>query len=116
MSNFSIEPLANAHCVCGENPLWDEQRQVVYWTDIDQGRLFRYDVRTGKWGKFYDGPKVGGFTLQADGALLLFRVDDFARCDASGHVESLQSFIDEGSVRFNDVIADPEGRVFAGTI
>lgn len=113
---YQIEPLANAHCFCGENPYWDDQRQLVYWTDIDNGRLFRFDVRTGKWEKFYDGPKVGGFTLQADGTLLLFRVTDVARCDASGRAETVKEFVDEGTQRFNDVIADPEGRVFAGTI
>lgn len=31
-------------------------------------------------------------------------------------VEVLRAYTDAGLVRFNDVIADPEGRVFAGTI
>jgi D-xylonolactonase len=64
----------------------------------------------------YRGVTVGGFTLQADGDLLLFRVADLALLHTDGRVEVLREFVDEGAVRFNDVIADPEGRVFAGTI
>jgi D-xylonolactonase len=33
-----------------------------------------------------------------------------------GSLKVLRDIFDEGTARFNDVIADPEGRVFAGTI
>src|SRR5262249_46049555 len=35
---------------------------------------------------------------------------------APGRLAILRTFTDDGMDRFNDVIADPEGRVFAGTI
>ena len=110
------EALANYHCEVGENPLWDDERQLVYWTDIPKGRLFRYDVRTGRHEQFYSGEPVGGFTIQTDGSLLLFRVNNMARLTADGRVEVLVNNIDAEMDRFNDVAADPEGRVFAGTI
>ena len=34
--------------------------------------MFRYDPATGNHEQFYDGELVGGFTIQADGSLLLF--------------------------------------------
>jgi len=110
------EPLANYHCQVGENPLWDAQRQLVYWTDIPAGRLFRYDVRTGEHGAIHAGEPVGGFTLQKDGALLLFQVNKFSLLRPDGSTQVLVENIDDDMTRFNDVIADPHGRVYAGTI
>ena len=39
-----MEPklIADHQCVVGEGPLWHEDEQRVYWTDIVTGRLFRY--------------------------------------------------------------------------
>ena len=104
-------------CSTGENPLWHAGENALYWTDIPAGKLFRFDPADGIYRKVYEGEPVGGFTVQADGSLLLFRVSDFARFDpATGSLSILRTFRDEGMQRFNDVMADPEGRVFAGTI
>ena len=111
-----ITALAKEHCELGENPLWDSHDETLYWTDVLQGRLHRYDSIHQRFEVIYEGEKVGGFTLQIDGSLLLFRVEDIAVLCRDGRVDVLQSFYDSGSERFNDVIADPEGRVFAGTI
>jgi D-xylonolactonase len=116
MSNYKVELIANAHCETGENPYWDPAQRIVYWTDIPAGRLFRYDVLAKDWERFYTGAQVGGFTLQEDNSLLLFRVNEIVRLHADGRVEVLIAGIDPQTGRFNDVIADPEGRVFAGTM
>ncbi len=114
--DFTLEPLANYHCACGENPFWDDDRKLVYWTDIPNGRLFRYDPATGEHEQFFSGEQVGGFTLQADGSLLLFQEDKIAVLDQDGMLTVLADTIDPDMNRFNDVIADPVGRVFAGTM
>ena len=59
---------------------------------------------------------MGGFTIQENGNLLLFRVNDIASLSRDGKISIVRTYSDEGMARFNDVIADPEGRVFAGTI
>lgn len=110
------KPIANYHCRVGENPLWDEIRQALLWTDIPTGRLFEYDSLTGQHRQIYSGPPVGGFTLQADGSLLLFGENRISRLFPNGTVQPLLEGIDGDMKRFNDVIADPQGRVFAGTI
>lgn len=101
----------------GENPLWDAKRQTLFWTDITAGELHAWRDGMTKDRPIYTGPMVGGFTLEANGSLLLFRVSDLARFNPdTGECQSLRKFGDPGMQRFNDVMADPAGRVYAGTI
>src|SRR5690554_7669386 len=71
----SVKPeiIANYHCEVGENPLWDDERNILYWTDIPRGRLFRYFAEKGTHERFYSGDPVGGFAIQRNGGLLLFQ-------------------------------------------
>ena len=39
--------IANYACETGENPLWHPIERRLYWCDIPNGRLFRYDPATG---------------------------------------------------------------------
>jgi D-xylono/L-arabinono-1,4-lactonase len=116
MDSHLVTIAADVHCELGENPLWDPAQRRVYWTDIPAGRILRLDVASGKHEVIYQGPPVGGFTFQENGDLLLFRVNDLALLHPDGRVSLAQKFSDAGLSRFNDVIADPEGRVFAGSI
>jgi D-xylono/L-arabinono-1,4-lactonase len=114
---FTVEPVANYHCQVGENPLWDEREGRLYWVDIESGRLFRVDHESGEHECFHRGSqKIGGFTFQENGSLLLFEVDRIAVLGKDGQRRVIAEQIDGDMVRFNDAIADPEGRVFTGTI
>ncbi|MFW6060517.1 MAG: SMP-30/gluconolactonase/LRE family protein, partial [Phycisphaeraceae bacterium] len=90
----------------------------LYWTDIPTGRLFRYDPASDQAEQIYEGRPVGGFTFQEDGALLLFR--DHGNVVVWRDGKEVRTIIDEipdeRGTRFNDVFADPEGRVFCGTM
>lgn len=111
------ELIADYQCVCGENPLWHPIEKQLYWTDIPTGRMFRYDPSTGEHEQFYQGQVVGGFTIQAEGTLLLFMARGAVKVWRNGElIDVLEEIPDERDSRFNDVIADPEGRVFCGTM
>jgi D-xylonolactonase len=111
------ELIADYQCQIGENPLWHPLERRLYWTDVNGGRLFRYDPVTGKHEQCYSGPPVGGFTVQADGTLLLFMARGAIAQWRDGHLKYLvEEISDERESRFNDVIADPAGRVFCGTM
>jgi len=112
-----VTAVANYHCITGENPLWNERDGRIYWEDIDSGRLFRAEHDSLAHECFHEGPVIGGFTFQEDDSLLLFETDRIATLElATGNRRVLGEGFDSGMARFNDVIADPEGRVFAGTI
>lgn len=111
------ELLADYRCHTGEGPLWHPDERRVYWVDIPAGRLYRYEPATGRHEQVYEGEPIGGFTIQADGALLLFQSRGAVRLWRDGAVTTLIDGIPgEEDSRFNDVIADPAGRVFCGTM
>lgn len=111
------ELIADYACVVGEGPLWHPFEKRLYWTDIPTGRLFRYDPATGHHEPCYQGDVVGGFTIQADGALLLFMDKGAVKIWRDGKLTSVIEHIEaEMDSRFNDVHADPLGRVFCGTM
>lgn len=114
---MEIEMIADYGCVVGENPLWHPIEKRLYWCDIDTGRIFRYEPSTKKHELVYQGDVVGGFTIQPDGALLLFMAKGAVKLWRNNTLTTVIAEIpEERESRFNDVIADPQGRVFCGTM
>ena len=117
MKELIPELLVNEHCACGENPLWDDARGMLYWCDIPAGRVFEWDAVAGEHRQIFQGPEMGAFTLQSDGSLLLLFTGSAARLDpVTGEVIVLKENITSDTGRFNDCIATPRGDVFAGTV
>lgn len=119
MLHAEPEMLCDYACETGEGPLWHPQEQRLYWVDIPAGRLFRYDPATNHHELCLDtgGDAIGGFTVQADGGLLLFMSRGAIRTWHNGTISTIHDEIPaERDTRFNDVIADPAGRVFGGTM
>jgi D-xylonolactonase len=113
----SPELVVDCDCETGENPLWHPMEKRLYWTDIPRGRLFRYDPASGLQEQCYQGRPVGGFTVQADGALVLFMDRGTIGLWRNGDLTvAIEEIAAERLSRFNDVIADPRGRVFCGTM
>lgn len=109
--------IADCGCEIAEVPLWHQAERKLYWTDIPEGKLYRYDPDTDEYEQCYDGDVVGGYTIQEDGSLLLFMENGTVKRWTDGETETvIEEIPREVGSRFNDVIADPEGRVFAGTM
>lgn len=103
--------------IVGENPLWNHAEQKLYWTDILGQSVYRIDPATKHVETVFEGKTVGGFTFQADGSLLFFMEQGMIATLRDKQLEIIhESLPDEIESRFNDVIADPEGRVFCGTM
>lgn len=111
------ELVADYQCHTGEGPLWHPTEKLLYWADIPTGRMFRYNPATGEHEQFYQGDVVGGFTFQEVGTLLLFMAKGAVatwRDDKLNYI--INEIPDERGGRFNDVFADPRGRVFCGSM
>lgn len=112
-----IDRVADTHCHTGEGPLWHPDEERLYWTDIPNGRLYRYDPVDDNYECVLDDNiALGGFTIQADGSLLCFRGEGRVDRFVDGNIEPVTVVESATDTRFNDVIADPEGRVYAGTM
>jgi len=115
-----LESIADYGCTVGEGPLWHPDEAALYWLDIPTGHLYRYDPRTGEHGRVFEAERaIGVYTIQQDGSLLLFMSEGAIQRwrKGEGVVETIQERLPaEADSRFNDVVADPRGRVFAGTM
>lgn len=112
---IDVEMIADEACHCGEGPIWHMAEQRLYWQDSTSGRLFRFDPAAHKHEQVLKTDYIGATTVQADGSLLVFGTG----CGVwRWHDNKLTPFIDPmpGESRYNDVAADPKGRVFAGSM
>lgn len=101
----------------GEGPLYHPDEHRLYWVDIPNGHMYRYDLDSGEHEQCYAGPSIGGYTIQADGSLLLFKANGEITVWNEGREETIiEEIPEERGSRFNDVIAGPEGRVYCGTM
>lgn len=112
------ELVVDSRCEIAEGPVWHPDEQCLYWTDIPAGKMYRYDPANGAYEMVYEGEQVGGMTIQSDGSLLLLGARGSARLWRDGRITDtiLPEIPGERDSRFNDVIADPEGRVISGTM
>jgi D-xylono/L-arabinono-1,4-lactonase len=116
----SLKKVTEHPCRLAENPIWSERHGGFFWTDILAGKLWFWDHRAEPI-VVYEGPPVGGFTIQADGKLLLFRErgNIVVYCPVEKAVAALHERIDliaRDFGRFNDVIACPDGSVLCGSL
>jgi L-arabinonolactonase len=103
----------------GEGVLWDPIGERVWWTDIQERRLFRYDPLNRALQTFELPERLGSFGFVAGSAKI---VAAFESGFAIYHPESGQldwlSRPDHGAknVRFNDGRVDRQGRFWAGSM
>src|SRR5882762_8405284 len=68
-----------------QNLCWDDRDESLWWTDVEDGRLYRLNWQTRIQSAIYEGPAVGAFIPQEDGSWLLFREKDIALLDFESH-------------------------------
>lgn len=110
--------ILDARAGLGEGAVWDSEREMLYWVDINAGVVHTFDPATGEDRAISVGEPVGAVVPRRSGGLMLAVRRGFASlspesgglrlvCDPDGHNPEL---------RFNDGKCDPAGRFWAGTI
>lgn len=105
-----IEVVAREAADLAEGPLWDDQRQCLWWVDIEAGVIHR----DGEVFARLDVP-VGAIALREDGNLVLAAGLGFATYDVESGALDWIGTVEVGR-RMNDAKCDPAGRLFAGTL
>ena len=115
-AQYSVELVAPLVCEIGENPLWHSDSKQLFFLDIPAGEVHAYDPSKTTLTLHSRTRVSGGFTIQQDGSLLLFQDGRISLLQPDGTLREVGSGLCPRNDRFNDVIADPEGRVFAGAM
>ena len=92
---MEIELIADYQNHVGEGPLWNQLENQLYWIDIPQALIFRFDPKTKEHEIFYEGTTaIGGFTIQENGDLLLFMENGAIAKLSKGRLEYLIKAVD----------------------
>jgi sugar lactone lactonase YvrE len=103
----------------GEGILWDSRRQVLWWTDIQERRLHRYDWTHGTMQILGTPERVGSFGLvEASEMLITAFASGIALYDARQQSVAWLSRPEalNPGIRFNDGRVDRRGRFWSGTM
>lgn len=102
----------------GECPRWDEQKQLLYWVDINEFELHRFDPKTGEDDFLRFNEEVGCFSLRKhEGFVLAMRTGFYFMDKWSTALRKIADpEVELEKNRFNDGRCDAEGRFIAGTV
>ena len=110
-----IEVVADYGDLCGEGPLWDDQKQILYWTDIDGKKFYRLLWKERRHELVHDGFQVNGWCMQQRGGFVVTNANGIWLWAPHSKPVLLASEADGKDCVMNDCIADPEGRVYSGS-
>jgi D-xylono/L-arabinono-1,4-lactonase len=110
-----IEVVADYGDLCGEGPLWDDQQQILYWTDIDGKKFYRLLWKEHQHELLHEGFQINGACMQQDGGFAVTNSSGVWLWNSPSPPTLLASEADGQECLLNDCIADPEGRVYSGS-
>ena len=115
---MKIKELEHPICRLGECPVWDDANNCFYWSDILQGKIYRYSLIYDSVKLIYETERqIGGMLLGEENKLMLFTDKDIRKLTLeSKNIEIMYPMNFESGERFNDAIADSTGRFWAGTM
>lgn len=104
--------------VLGECPLWNEREQALFWVDIRQPAIRRFDYASGCVDTWTMPDLIGSIAfVEGDDRLLVALPDRIALFDrASNALEPYATAPRFAGHRFNDGRVDRQGRFWAGTM
>ncbi|GGW61273.1 SMP-30/gluconolactonase/LRE family protein [Alishewanella tabrizica] len=112
----------NCHNTLGENVLWHELEQAIYWIDIEKAEILRYHPESAALCRYPLPERIGSFAFLAPGYTHEFDIiaafaSGFALFQlASGAIKWLAKPTQMAGLRFNDGRTDRQGRFWAGTM
>ena len=115
---YSIRCLFDAQAKVGESPVWCAQEQALYWVDIFEPAIYRFEPATGASQRWMMPAQVGSIGLRERGGAVValrtgFHLFDFdtAQLTLIGDPEPHLLM-----TRFNDGKVAPDGRFWVGTM
>ncbi|MEM8860124.1 MAG: SMP-30/gluconolactonase/LRE family protein [Chloroflexota bacterium] len=113
-----VELVVDAKADLGEGTLWDDKRQVLWWVDILNNKLYQHDPATQANKEFDIGSVIGTVGLADNDHLIVATFDGIGLFDPeTGSVSYIiNPEADLPQNRFNDGKPGPNGSFYAGTM
>lgn len=110
-----FEVISAIRATTGESPVWDADRRILRWVDIDGRKVYSYDPSSRKV-SFVDTPAdVGLLAKSPSGEWYVALGCDIAQLHADGRFETIATApAASEAFRFNDGKFDQHGRLHAG--
>jgi len=110
-----IRIVADYGDLCGEGPLWDETAGILYWIDATGQKFYRYRPSLSYHELLHEGVEIYGFALNGAGGFVITNTAGIWLWDGNSELILIASEVEGHKCQMNDCIADPEGRLFAGS-
>jgi len=111
-----LSVIADYGDLCGEGPIWDVKLRRLYWTDITGQRFYSYDWTTKQHRIIKEGFEVAGAALNRAGGFVVANSSGAWLWDGAGESRLVTGEADGHKCQLNDCIADPAGRLLAGSV
>lgn len=112
---LDFEILADDGNLCGEGPIWDATAARLYWTDILGQKFYSYDWKARERALLMDNFEISGFALDEAGGFVIANTAGVWSWDGAANPRRIVDRIEDEVCKLNDCIADPQGRLIAGT-
>jgi L-arabinonolactonase len=115
---LQVDCVLDAKAQLGEAAVWCGREQALWWVDIEEPALHRFDPATGADRSWPMPSRIGCFALRERGGMVVALEDGFHFLDPeTGALEAIvDPEPDKPGNRFNDGTTDPVGRFVAGTM
>lgn len=115
---MDIEAVLDDRAIIGESPTWSPAERALYWIDVKEPALHRYDPERQSRRSWRVTSDVGAFALlHGDAALVALRYGIHRLDLATGALKLLAPPpFDPGLFRFNEGQCDSKGRFWVGVM
>ena len=115
---IKAELTLDAKATLGEGAIWNQKEKLLYWIDIEEGILHKFNPVSVEDKQFNLNKKIGTVVPSEKGGLIVALEDGIYHYDI---INDSISFIvnpaeNSSEIRFNDGKCDPAGRLWAGTM
>ncbi len=113
---LTAKPILKANAILGEGSIWNQEKGVLHWVDIDGFKIHTYDPRTGEDSSIPTGAYVGTVVNRESGGFVASLPGKFVAFDAEGTMSVLATIDEDQQIRMNDGKCDPQGRFWCGSM
>ena len=116
--NIVPEVRVGLNALVGEGPIWDSDKQVLWWIDVLGGELYAFDPANGSNRTWNTGRHIGTVVPWTETHVLLALRDGIGSLELETGRITVHNDPEANlpANRFNDGKCDPAGRLWAGTM